>query len=205
MTIKLYGIPASRTMRVLWALHEVGQKFEHDPISYADPALKTKAYTDINPNGKVPFLVDNGHVVFESLAITTYLAEKYPCDISPRTPEERGGVVQWATWVLTECEQHSFNWYLNTSGKPQAERDPAVAASAQAALAAAFAVLESTLLKTPFLLGDRFTVADLNVACTLYRSLWMDLSAAPTMAKWLNTCFARDGGRVARRARGEIV
>ncbi len=205
MTIKLYGIPASRTMRVLWALDEVGQSYEHDPISYADPALKTKPYTDINPNGKVPFLVDGGFVVFESLAITAYLAEQYPCAISPTNPQERAGVVQWATWVLTECEQHTFNWYLNTSGKSEAERDPDVAKAATRALTAPFAVLEQVLSKNAFLLGARFTVADLNVACTLYRAMWMDLSATPHLSKWLTSCFARPGGLVARRARGEQV
>ena len=66
-----------------------------------------------------------------------------------------------------------------------------------------FAVLEKSLADHAYLLGERFTVADLNTASVLYRALWMPLESYPKMKGWLDRCWAREGGRAARHARGE--
>ena len=71
--IKLYGTAMSRAGRALWALEEVGQKYEHIPISFGGDTRKPE-YLKINPNGHIPCLDDNGTIIWESMAINLYLA-----------------------------------------------------------------------------------------------------------------------------------
>jgi glutathione S-transferase len=72
-----------------------------------------------------------------------------------------------------------------------------------AALAAPFRVLDRALAGQPYLLGDSFTVADLNVAAVLGRTLEMDLSATPHLAGWLKRCLDRPAARKAQQLRAE--
>jgi glutathione S-transferase len=203
--ITLIGTPSSRAMRNIWMLTELKLPYESDPITTADPRLKQAPYTGWNPNGKIPTLLVDGFAVYESLAINFYLDLKFPSDISLRTAEEKALGMQWATWVLTEIEAHSFAWYLNTIGKPEAERDAAAAGQAWEKLQKPLAVLEQSLAARAWLLGERFTVADVNTASVMYRALWMPLEAFPRTQDWLHRCWAREGGLAARRARGEKV
>lgn len=203
--IKLIGTPASRVMRTIWMLTELKLPYESDPIVTSDPALKKPPYTDWNPNGKVPILVVDGFAIYESLAINLYLDLKFPSAISLHTPEEKALAMQWALWVLTEVEMNSFNWYLNAIGKPEAERDHALAAQSLEKLQKPLAVLEQALSRQTCLVGASFSVADLNTASVMYRALWLPLETYPYTKAWLERCWSREGGLAARRARGEKV
>ena len=74
--IKLYGVPLSRAFRSLWALEEIGVEYENVPVNFVDDAKKPQ-YLAINPNGRIPALVDGDLTLFESMAINLYLARKY--------------------------------------------------------------------------------------------------------------------------------
>ena len=80
--IKLIGTPASRVMRNIWMLAELGLAYEHDPITTADTRLKQPPYTDWNPNGKIPILIVDGFAIYESLAINFYLDLRFPSALS---------------------------------------------------------------------------------------------------------------------------
>jgi len=204
-TIKLIGTPASRVMRNIWMLTELKLPYDHDPIVTSDPALKQPPYTEWNPNAKVPICIVDGFAIYESLAINLYLDMKFPSAISLNTLEEKAQGIQWAMWALTEVELHSFNWYLNTIGKPEADRDRALATSSWEKIQRPLAVLEKTLIGRAFILGGSFTVVDLNTASVMYRALAMPLENFPAVRRWLDRCWAREGGLAARRARGENV
>lgn len=204
-TIKLIGTPASRVMRNIWMLTELKLPYDNDPIATTDPALKSSPYTEWNPNAKIPICVVDGFAVYESLAINLYLDMKFPSPISLNSIEEKALGMQWAMWVLTEVEMHSFNWYLNSIGKPEGERDAALAATSWEKLQKPLGVLEKTLIGRAYLLGGNFTVVDLNTASVMYRALAMPLENFPGVRRWLDRCWAREGGLTARRARGEKV
>jgi glutathione S-transferase len=115
--IKLYGTAMSRAGRSLWALEEVGQKYEHVPISpfplFIGDTRKPE-YLKINPNGHIPALDDNGFLVWESMAINLYLAEKYgKSPFWPSTVEGHAGSYQWSFWGMTEIEKHLIAIQLN--------------------------------------------------------------------------------------------
>jgi glutathione S-transferase len=205
MAIRLIGTAKSRSLRVLWMLEELGLPYEHDPITPSDPALKAPPYTALNPNGRIPTLVDGGFAIYESLAINLYLARKYPGPLSPATLQDESLAAQWSFWAATDIDGPITTWAMNTVLLPEAERDAKAAADARARLDKPFAVLESTLSTRPFLLGDRFTVADLNVAAVMNRALSWELGATPKLAAWLRGCWGRDAGVRARRLRGDNV
>jgi glutathione S-transferase len=209
MTIKLYGVAASRAFRNLWALGELGLAYEHDPIHYQDPKLKEAPYIGLNPNARVPILEVDGHAMYESLAINLYLAQKFaaqgPAGFAMKTLEEQAHGVQWALWAMTEVDGHINTWALNTLVKAPAERDTAAAAAAFDALQRPMSALEMHLARTGHVVGDRFTVADLNTAAVFWRALKMDLASRPHMHRWLHACMARPAALAARRARGEMI
>src|SRR5262245_65462598 len=101
---KLYGVRQSRAMRSLWALEELGVPYEHVPIDFVTEAKKPE-FKAINPNGKIPALVDGEVTLFESLAINLYLAKKYDkAGIQPATLEDEARAIQWSVWATTEIE-----------------------------------------------------------------------------------------------------
>ncbi len=75
--ITVYGAAPSRTYRCLWLLEELGLECERELIRSDDDAAKRSAYLELNPNGRVPCLVDGDPVLFESLAINLYLMRRY--------------------------------------------------------------------------------------------------------------------------------
>jgi glutathione S-transferase len=203
--IKLIGVAASRTFRNIWMLEELGLTYSHDPIHYTDPALKTPPYLAINPNAKLPMAVIDGMPIFESLAINLYLAEKFGSALAPTNAEERGQVAQWTLWAATAVEDDLGKWAYHTMFLPEPERDPKIASDCLTRVQTPLAVLDGVLAKQAFLIGNRFTVADLNVACVCYRLLAMELADKPNLKRWLHAAWARPAALTARRARGDKV
>ena len=84
----MYGMSASRAFRSVWGIEEVGVDYEHVPKHFGKDA-KTPEYLAVNPNGRIPALVDGDLVLFESMAINLYLAEKYGDGLYPASVEDR--------------------------------------------------------------------------------------------------------------------
>lgn len=191
-TLKIYGIARTRAFRALWIAKEVGIDYEHLPIEIGDTGAKTPEFLAINPNGRLPVIVDGDFVLFESLAITLYLAKKHsPGRLYPGTLEGEAKAWQWTTWALTEVDRGVNIWSLHAVRLPEAERDAAKRDEALKVIAKPFQILDAAVSKQDFLLGNEFTVADLNVAAVISRAVEMDLSAVPHLKAWLERCLAR--------------
>jgi glutathione S-transferase len=103
--LKLYGTSKSRSARSLWAVEELGLKYEHIPtaISHA----KSSAHLRVNPNGHIPAIDDDGSIIWESMAINLYLAEKYgKGSLWPTSVEDHGHAYKWSFFCMTEMESH---------------------------------------------------------------------------------------------------
>lgn len=196
--LRIYGVARTRAFRALWMAKELGLEYEHIPIEIGDAGARTPEFLAINPNGRLPAIHDGGFVLVESLAITLYLAKKHATGtLYPATIEDEARAWQWSLWAVTEVDRGVNIWSLHAVRLPPAERDAARRDEAIAALKAPFRVLDEAVALHPYLLGQSFTVADLNVAAVVSRAVDMDLAATPHLAAWLRRCLDRPAAREA--------
>ena len=196
--LRIYGVARTRAFRALWMAMEVGVDFDHVPIEIGDAGARTPDFLAINPNGRLPVIVDDGFVLFESLAITLYLAKKHSTGrLYPAALEGEARAWQWSLWALTEVDRGVNIWSLHAVRLPPAERDAGKCDEALAVLVAPFRVLDAAVAQSQYLLGDDFTVADLNVAAVISRAVDMDLSAVSNLKAWLTRCLERPAARKA--------
>ncbi|HVE49554.1 MAG TPA: glutathione S-transferase family protein [Casimicrobiaceae bacterium] len=203
MTVVVYGKPASRTFRVLWALEELGLRYESVPYDFAGPEIKEAAYLAINPNGAIPAISDDGEPLFESLAINLYLARKHG-KLWPRSVRGEGLTFQWTLWAATEIETTLGAWFYHTSFLPEAERKAEVIEDAKRKLPKRFDVLEGALAKRAWLADADFGIADLNVAAVMFRAPAFGLERWPLIAQWRERCYARPAAKRAVAMRGTV-
>jgi glutathione S-transferase len=201
--LTIYGVYRSRASRNIWLANELGVPFKLVPVMQlyrltqeaAKTTLHTKSpeFLEINPSGHVPAIDDDGLVLNESLAINLYLAKKHGGPLAPANVAEDGQVTMWSLWAGTEVEPHSLQIIVHRVDKPPAERDERIVVAAIEALRAPFKVLDDALAATGFLVGGRFTVADINVAEVVrYAMPAPELIAAnPRVAAWLKACHDR--------------
>ena len=191
--LTLYGAKMSRAFRVLWLLREIGIPFEHVETEFLDGSSRRPEFLVINPNGRVPAIDDDGVLMFESMAINLYLAKKYRTALSAEGLLEEGLATQWSFWAICETEKALLFAAFNRLLFAEADRSEAEAAIAIAHVQRPLAVIERRLTETPFLLGDRFTVADLNVASVLALMLVLqvEIEAYPALKAWLRVCLGR--------------
>jgi glutathione S-transferase len=119
----------------------------------------------------------------------------------PATLEGQAKAAQWSLWAVNEIERATNVWSFHAERLPPAERDPKIAAAAIELLAAPFRVLDHELATNAYLLGNDFTVADLNVAAVALRAIAMDLSATPHFGDWLRRCYERPAAQKVSRMR----
>ncbi len=196
---KLYGTSRSRSARPLWVLEELGVKYEHVPI--APTEAKSAEHLKRNPNGHVPVLEDDGVVIWESMAINLYLAEKYGKNLLwPTEPAARADIYKWSFWAMTEVEPHLITILRNRVMNPPEQRDEKAAQAAVEALKAPLNVLEGSLKGKEYLLGKNFTIADLNVAAVMSWAPMMrlDMSSTPNVQAWLQKCLGREANKKVR-------
>jgi glutathione S-transferase len=197
-SLRIYGIARTRAFRALWVAKELGLDYQHLPIEIGDDGAKSPEFLAINPNGRLPVIVDGDFVLFESLAITLYLAKKHSSGkLYPETLEGEARAWQWSLWAVTEVDRGVNIWSLHAVRLPPQERNAALREEALKVIASPFKVLDAAVAREPYLLGKDFTVADLNVAAVISRAVDMDLSAWPHLKDWLVRCLDRPAAREA--------
>ena len=196
--LRIYGVARTRAFRALWIAEELGLDYEHLPIEIGKAGARTPEFLALKPNGRLPAVVDGEFVLTESLAITLYLAKKHALGrLYPSSLEAEAKAWQWTFWAVSEVDRGVNIWSIHAVRLPQADRDAAKREEALRVLAAPFRVLDAALVKQPYLLGDDFTVADLNVAAVISRAVDMDLSHVPALKAWLERCLGRPAARKA--------
>ena len=199
--LKIYGIPRSRAFRTLWMAKELGLEYENVPIDMNKGETRTHEYLAINPNGHVPAIDDDGFILTESMAINLYLAKKYSRgSLYPIRFEDEARAWQWSFWGMTEVERPVLTAMIHRALLPEDKRDAALADQSEHELGRPLMVLDAACAASPYLLGEHFSVADLNVASILSwaRPARIDFSKVPKAADWLKRCAERPAARAAR-------
>ena len=206
--LTIYGLYRTRAARNIWLAKEIGLPFRHVPVApyYRVPdfdapgaPLNTRSaeFAQVNPNRRVPSLDDDGLVLHESLAINLYLAKSYGGALGPADVVEDGLMTMWSLWAANEAEPHAVQVLYHRVNNPHGECDPAMAQAAIEALRAPFAVLDAALAPAGFVVGRRFTVADINVSEVIRLAAAAPelLAAAPCVKAWLGRCHDRPAFR----------
>jgi glutathione S-transferase len=197
--LELYGNPRSRAMRCLWMLEEIGVPYRLIEKSTSADDLQIPEYLGLNPNARIPTLVDGSFVLWESLAINLYLAQKYEGPMHCTEAEVLGLSAQWSFWAMSEMEHLLLELLQHRALLPEFARDPSYAERGQLLLNKPLEVLNNFLAGRNYLVCESFAVGDLNVASIL---AWgkmgrLDLSKHPDVSRWLDKCLSRPAyGRV---------
>jgi glutathione S-transferase len=159
--MRLFHVPNSSSQRVVWMLEELGEPYELVILGDRASRLADREHMARHPMGRVPVLEDDSRPVFESGAICLYLADKYPQAglLPPAGSYERGLVFQWSFFAYTELQARALQ--IRLAGSPED------AEAATKALREAVDAVERALQGKGFLVGDRFSIADLLVGTAL--------------------------------------
>lgn len=190
--LKLHGVSRSRALRCLWMLEELGVPYENVKINTTGES-RTPEFLQLNPNGHIPVLQDDGLTLWESLAINLYLARKYDKGLWPKTVDDEGRAFQWSLWAMTELEEPIITALRHRALLPEDQRDPKQAEAAALRFAGPLKVLDGALAGKSYLLGNAFSVADLNVAAVmlLAKAARFDIASASNVQAWMERCTTR--------------
>jgi glutathione S-transferase len=191
--MKLYGFAATRSIRVLWALNELGAEFEFVPVNILAGEHRHPEFLRINPAGKVPVLVDGDMVLTESAAIVIYLAEKHPDKgLLPVNREQLAQAYRWVMFAMTELEQPLWRITRHTWLYPEDQRIPEEITIASQEFIAMATILENHMAGRQFIVGDTITVAD---CVTAYLMDWANeyhlIDEHPRLRAYLDRMYAR--------------
>jgi len=168
---QVYGMPRTRSTRVVWALEELGADYQLHLVDLTKGEGQSPEFLKLNPAGKVPVLTDGELVLTESAAICTYLGDRHPeSGLVPRPgTAERAEYDQWGYFVLSELEQPLWTLGKHRFALPKERRVAAILDVAPWEFQRAAKVLATRLDQRNYLVGDSFSMVDILAAHTL---LW---------------------------------
>jgi glutathione S-transferase len=215
--LTVYGVYRSRASRNYWMAEELGLKFKSVPViqgrRLADPEAegaplntRSAAFLAVNPMGLIPAIKDDDLVVSESLAINLYLARKYGGPLAGRTVQEEGLLAMWTMWAATEVEPYTVKVVrVYDDADDNTEAGKAAIEASVSALKLPLDVLEQRLAGHDYIVGDRFTVADLNIAEVLrYVQTEQQLFESRSNLKaWIERCQSRPAYKAMQAARAK--
>lgn len=190
--ITLYGSVRSSAARCFWCLEEIGVPYKAVPVDMKANEHKSENFLKINPNGKIPAMVDDQIQLFESMAINFYLAEKYKPSLLGTSLAEKALSYQWSFWA-TDFQTPVIEVYIQKAFVPADKKDQKIIDENMKKLPELFAVLEQTLQGRKFLSGINFTMADLHVASVVQitPAIEFDLAPYPNVATWMKAISER--------------
>ena len=191
--MKVYGIGPSRSTRVVWTLEEIGADYEYVRVDLMGGETRREPFRSLNPYGKVPVLQDGDLVLTESGAICLYLCEKFPDArlLPPIGTNERAQCLKWAFFVTSELEQPLWTKGKHTFALPEKWRVPQVRETANWEFERAVAILANALRDTDYLVGNRFTVADILTGHTLAWAGTAKMTLPDNVAAYAERLLAR--------------
>ncbi|RKE78184.1 glutathione S-transferase [Rhizobium sp. AG855] len=165
--LKIYGrSDSSNSAKVYWLLDEIGQTYERIDCGGKFGGNDQPAYLAMNPNGKVPTVVDGDVVVWESNAILRYIASRHKAvSLWPEDAAGRAAIDMWMDWSAT------------TLTPPLGRLRKALKAGEEFATApvfAAFQLLDTHLEGSRYIAGNQFSIADIAAGANIHR--WTLLS-----------------------------
>jgi len=183
VAVTLYTAPTPNGWKVSIALEEMGIPYEVRVIDFATNEQKADWYVKLNPNGRIPTLIDDGFALFESGAILIYLAEKTGRFL-PRDTQTRSRVIQWLMFQMSAVgpmmgQANVFLRYFPEKIQPAIDRY-------QREVTRLFGVLDRQLASHEFVVGD-YSIADMALWPWVSGYEWSGVSVEEfsNLQRWL--------------------
>ena len=163
MSYILYYFPGNASLLPHMALREIGASLELRLVDRTHDAQRSAGYLRLNPNGLIPVLVDGDLVLFEAAAITLHLADRHPeAGLAPPVgTAARGAFYKWMIHLTNTPQAEYRAWFYPWEHVSDPEDAAGVKHKAGERLGRMFGVISDQLDDGPWLLGDRFSAADL--------------------------------------------
>ena len=197
--LKIWGRMSSiNVKKVVWTAQELGLDFQRTEAGGLFGVVTTPEYMQMNPNSLVLVIEDDGYVLWESNVIVRYLAAKYASgQMYPTDLRERFDAERWMDWQQTTLNPVSRPGFWQLIRTPPEQRNAALMAESNAAVEALMCTLDMHLANRAFMVGERFTVADIPLACEVHR--WFGLpqprQSRPHIERWYDKLRARQASK----------
>ena len=184
--------------KVLWCCEEMALEYRRIDAGGPFGIVNTPQYRDLNPNGLVPTIEDDGFVLWESHAIVCYLAGRHAVGtLWPENPRVRADADRWMDWTNTTFWPALRPLFLGLVRTAPELRDAQALEQSRLKTADALQVVDAHLTARDYLAGDAFTMGDIALGCGIWR--WMALSierpALPGVQRWVDTLSRRPAYR----------
>jgi glutathione S-transferase len=188
--LKIWGRANSvNVQKVLWCLRELDLAYERIDAGMQFGKNDEPGYLAMNPNGRVPTLVDGDFVLWESNSIMRYLCLAYGegSPIYPRSPRQRAAVDRWLDWTLSTLQPVDRPVFWALVRTPFEKRDMVAIQKDADAEAVQWRIVDGQLETRRFIEGDQFTIAD--IALGAYARRWLGVEgirkpALPNLERW---------------------
>jgi glutathione S-transferase len=201
----LWGAGTPRTLRAHWMLHELDLAYESRPIGSRTGETQTPEYTGLNPGQKIPVLQDGDFILSESAAIVNYLAQAYGASrnlLLPAGNRERARYDEWCFFVMMELDADTLYVIRRHEGLPEiyGEAPNAVKAARDCFRQQAQAAAQRLASTGPFVLGERFSGADVLLTTCLANGVRRQIELPDALHEYLKRCTAREAYRLSEAA-----
>jgi len=187
--IKLYGGGQSRSFRALWALEEAGLDFEY--VEVTRELLGSADYKAINPQSKIPTLVDGSLVLTESAAIVNYAASLSSHSLIPADTAARAEYDDLCYFVMTDFEQPLWTMGKHRFALPEEQRKETVLDTAVWEFAKSQTALQQRMGNREFAVGEQFSMADVLLSQTLNWAQRFEMDVAPELLAYKDRHYER--------------
>ena len=197
--LKIWGrISSINVKKVVWTAQELGLDFQRTEAGGLFGIVKTPEYLRLNPNSLVPVIEDDDYVLWESNVIVRYLCAKHSAgQMYPSELRERFDAERWMDWQQTTLNPASRPGFWQLIRTPPEQRNAGLIAESHAAVESLMATLDAHLATRKFVLGQRFTIADIPLACEVHR--WFGLPqtrhSRPHIERWYEGVSARQASK----------
>ncbi len=188
--MKIYGSKQSSASRCYWAAAEAGVELENIPLDFQKQEHKSEAFLKLNPNGKVPTLVDGDVVIWESMAINNYIIEKHKPELfGEMDAGSHALLLQWSYWSMAHLQKAIEPLYMQKWTGALSEE---ALVKAKEDATKWLKILDARLEGRDFIVGEMFTIADINVGSIASSGKdYLDYGVFPNVSRWLASLAER--------------
>lgn len=196
----LHYHPFSRAANIVWMLEELGVPYDLHFVDFKAEANRTPEFRRVNPMGKLPTLIDGDTVVTESAAIGLYLADRYAYGtLAPKVDDKaRAAYLRWSFYAPSVIEPaayaHSAKWDYRSAQAGWGRYDDVLDS------------IEQAIGDGPYLLGERFSMADMIFGGTVrYMMTFKMIDARPSFVTYAERLSARPAAQAAQAKNAAMV